>query len=425
MGKEFTDVDLETRALDDLLSQDDDKPRIESLVVALAAGATQMDALFADLVVDRQFVGDVDPPTVLSLGPVALYRAAYVNESAGAMVNWPDSTLTVANTAAIVGAGAGPNYEASYAAFGGQPAVTFLGADYFATVASFEADGLTLIAGFVSTAVTGNYDVVVSLAWTGSAFIGRNSSTANAFIAGVYQDLSPGILLAAVDGLPHVIALRRKINADGTATETAWLDGVKIGSATVSAATTTAQNIHIGGSVADGDPLTGAIGCIAYFDRALTDTEIGGAMQDVWSNDLGQTSDLSPAVGALLDQWGGIVGQPRGALPSDDVYRGFIAARPAANRSTGTRDELIEIAQIASGVTVHQFDTPPASYIVEWFPPTPFDSATKNELRRIMEDARPMGIGATYVEAFETGTLIIDSAVVGERVDEGDVGGSI
>jgi hypothetical protein len=356
---------------------------------------------------------------VLSLGPVALYRAAYVNESAGAMVNWPDSTLTVANTAAIVGAGAGPNYEASYAAFGGQPAVTFLGADYFATVASFEGDtDITLIAGFVSTAVTGNYDVVVSLL-DFTAWIARNNGAADEFAAGIYT--TTGIALDALDGQPHVVVVRRRVTAPFTATCTAWIDGVKIGEIAVDATELPASNLHIGGDPALGDPLTGAIGCVAYFNRALTDSEIGGAMQDVWFNDLGQTSDLSPAVGALLDQWGGIVGQPRGALPSDDVYRGFIAARPAANRSTGTRDELIEIAALAGGLPytdIMQHDSFPASYVITWFPPTAYDAATLNELRRIMEDARPMGIGAAYVHApSATTTFRFDTP--GQGFDEG------
>lgn len=54
---------------------------------------------------------------------------------------------------------------------------------------------------------------------------------------------------------------------------------------------------------------------------------------------------LDTAVASNLDVLGKVVGQSRNGLGDDD-YRRYIRARIATNRSRGTRDDLIRIAQL-------------------------------------------------------------------------------
>lgn len=76
------------------------------------------------------------------------------------------------------------------------------------------------------------------------------------------------------------------------------------------------------------------------------------------------------AVGVQLDVLGKIVGQPRLGL-ADNVYRRYIKARIATNRSSGKREELIKIARLVLGDDVGQIIIrgrgwdPGASFILE------------------------------------------------------------
>lgn len=54
---------------------------------------------------------------------------------------------------------------------------------------------------------------------------------------------------------------------------------------------------------------------------------------------------VDSAIGAQLDQLGGVVGQERGGL-SDADYRRYIRARIAANRSRGNFEDLIRVANL-------------------------------------------------------------------------------
>jgi hypothetical protein len=65
---------------------------------------------------------------------------------------------------------------------------------------------------------------------------------------------------------------------------------------------------------------------------------------------------LDYAIGDQLDKWGLIVGEVRGGLRDDD-YRRFINARILTNRSHGTTDELIAIAQLVTAPSRIQFTT--------------------------------------------------------------------
>ena len=58
--------------------------------------------------------------------------------------------------------------------------------------------------------------------------------------------------------------------------------------------------------------------------------------------------DPNTAVGVQLDLLGRFVKWPRAGL-SDDVYRRYIRAKIAANRSTGKREELLNITRLILG----------------------------------------------------------------------------
>jgi hypothetical protein len=57
------------------------------------------------------------------------------------------------------------------------------------------------------------------------------------------------------------------------------------------------------------------------------------------------------ATGAMLEMWGGLVGEERAGLGDSD-YRRFIAARILVNQCRCTPDELIQICKMATGGTV-------------------------------------------------------------------------
>lgn len=56
--------------------------------------------------------------------------------------------------------------------------------------------------------------------------------------------------------------------------------------------------------------------------------------------------DVRYAIGVHLDRLGKIVGRPRNGVTDDDVYRRYVAAQIAVNRSSGTVDEILAIAEL-------------------------------------------------------------------------------
>lgn len=57
--------------------------------------------------------------------------------------------------------------------------------------------------------------------------------------------------------------------------------------------------------------------------------------------------NLADAVGAQLTVLGNLVGQPRHGITDDDVYRRYVSARVAVNRSQGVSEDVIRVAQLA------------------------------------------------------------------------------
>jgi hypothetical protein len=99
---------------------------------------------------------------------------------------------------------------------------------------------------------------------------------------------------------------------------------------------------------------------------------------------------LDVAVGAQLDGWGSIVGQPRGSMDDTD-YRIFIKARILVNLSNGKPEELIAILRLileTSGV-VDFTEQYPAGIRIIINMALPFDASVPFEL---MREAKPGGV---------------------------------
>lgn len=117
-------------------------------------------------------------------------------------------------------------------------------------------------------------------------------------------------------------------------------------------------------------------------------------------------SAIEDALGSQLDDLGDIVGEARQGVP-DDEYRGFIRARIRVNRSSGKREELIQIVQFIQddelGVAFDEYY--PASIRIEC------EGAVElNALRiaRMLLQAKAGGVALHFVysKVARTSTLI-------------------
>lgn len=111
---------------------------------------------------------------------------------------------------------------------------------------------------------------------------------------------------------------------------------------------------------------------------------------------------LDTATGAMLDRYGVIVGEPRGALTDDDDYRRFVKARILVNRATGTADDLVTIAALLFDVDVadvEHVDAYPLATTITVDVATPATVDVARRIARAMDDARPVAVGVTVVEA--------------------------
>ncbi len=65
--------------------------------------------------------------------------------------------------------------------------------------------------------------------------------------------------------------------------------------------------------------------------------------------------NVNTAVGVWLDLLGKLVGQPRGAIADDDVYRRYIRARIAARKADGRPEEIYRIAILVLAGSADEF----------------------------------------------------------------------
>lgn len=109
---------------------------------------------------------------------------------------------------------------------------------------------------------------------------------------------------------------------------------------------------------------------------------------------------LDDATGDVLDKWGALVGEDRGALGDAD-YRRFIQARILVNTGDSTPDELIAIWSIITGPNEHvrYMDMFPAGYHLHTVRQTPMADEVVARVRRMMDEARPAGVTHELIEA--------------------------
>ena len=109
---------------------------------------------------------------------------------------------------------------------------------------------------------------------------------------------------------------------------------------------------------------------------------------------------IDMAEGDMLDQWGSIVGEPRGQFYNDEEYRPFVKARALANSNDGTVDELLNIFALVTApvVCVEYILLPPGGMQLQVFRQNWMSEYRRGRVRRIMADAMPGPRGHTLVE---------------------------
>lgn len=136
--------------------------------------------------------------------------------------------------------------------------------------------------------------------------------------------------------------------------------------------------------------------------RALVEAVASGA-QDLEDRAFGLLTStvLEVASGDLLDKWGALVGEARGALVNDDDYRVFIRARIRANSSTGTTDEFITIWQMITApyVEVRHVDYYPAAFYLRVVRAEFMSDRRAARVGQMMRSIKPMGVAMDLVEA--------------------------
>jgi len=104
-----------------------------------------------------------------------------------------------------------------------------------------------------------------------------------------------------------------------------------------------------------------------------------------------------------LDHWGLLVGEPRGGL-NDEDYRVLIGARILANKSIGTRDEIITIAQLitAPSVVVYR-DIYPACFSLQIRRGSAgfMSRARARRVAALLRSIKPAGVCVFLTEAAE------------------------
>ncbi len=111
------------------------------------------------------------------------------------------------------------------------------------------------------------------------------------------------------------------------------------------------------------------------------------------------STPLDVATGDALNQWGALVGEPRGGLTDED-YRVFIDARVLVNISEGTPDELIEIFRriTAPQISIRYVQLPKATFGIWVFRDAPMGDNRARRVASMMRDAKPGGVEMILVE---------------------------
>lgn len=127
--------------------------------------------------------------------------------------------------------------------------------------------------------------------------------------------------------------------------------------------------------------------------------------------------DLDSGEGAALDLIGGILGERRDDRVDAD-FRAALRARILVNQSNGRIEDLIGILESLlpanTGINISEFY--PASLRIEVY--DTFSGATVNTVARLLRQAKPAGVGLTFV-AVDTDDTMIWSSPAGPDVTNG------
>lgn len=108
---------------------------------------------------------------------------------------------------------------------------------------------------------------------------------------------------------------------------------------------------------------------------------------------------IETAQGAMLDQLGAIVGEPRAGLADDD-YRRFVQARVETNIGEGEITRLISVLKTITGAdVVHYQTTPPANFSVAYVVDSPLSTSLRARIVAQVVELTPAGVGFEVVES--------------------------
>lgn len=133
---------------------------------------------------------------------------------------------------------------------------------------------------------------------------------------------------------------------------------------------------------------------------------------------------LTTAVGIHLDNYGRLVGVLRDGLADVDFAK-ILVARIATNLCCGNPEQITAILSALSGSPVQYRWDGVAAYRLEWTdarlvaPVSAVDLAWKRAIMKLMDDARPAGVGVTEVVDSEDGFLF---DTVDRGFDAGEMG---
>ena len=205
---------------------------------------------------------------VANYAPSALWVAEPADLIGGtAIIGWRDHSGNGVNCPTITGTA--PTSTAADSNFANRPVVAFSGG-YLSTTATFADGDLCLLVVFRDPSVTGTYEVLVDLAYANNATIYRTSATADSWLCGIIEPISPwGQSVTAADGgRPHALFLRRS----GT-THDVWVDGKQAATKVGSGSTCTAATLKIGGGASGGN-YGGSIALVAKWASSPTDATL-------------------------------------------------------------------------------------------------------------------------------------------------------
>lgn len=158
-------------------------------------------------------------------------------------------------------------------------------------------------------------------------------------------------------------------------------------------------------------------------DRIEAIVEVIGERAQVLETDffdLIEDCFLANAVGAQLDQYGALLGLPRGTA-SDTRYRALLGAQVRVIYSSGTPDELLAILALLADVaiTVTSISEPPPATIRMEYIGTAYSGDTEwgLDIARKIVQARSPGVDIDQIVEAPSSSFRFDTA--GQGFDEG------